>query len=221
MSDARRPTANWRYLILSYLHEIDNILLRALAAPAADASPLPPSAKGKGASLAFQRAQKNLDGNLPIERLKSAESCNLAASNRTGFEARRRRLARSAHAIEAERGARRPRWRPPEAARDLRLHGDLRRRLVAGEVCRIASTPTTASSPLSFLRRRLVGVSTRSSHCQDPAGSTAPWIVRNRSKVLLTLTRRAHKACSHRALIHSVRTTQRLASPPRPHLLFS
>ena len=143
--------------------------------------------------MAFQRAQKNLDGNLPIERLKSAESCNLAASNRTGFEARRRRLARSAHAIEAERGARRPRWRPPEAARDLRLHGDLRRRLVAGEVCRIASTPTTASSPLSFLRRRLVGVSTRSSHCQDPACSTAPGIVRNRSKVLLTLTRGAHK----------------------------
>lgn len=177
--------------------------------------------KGPSLALAFQRAQKNLDGNLPIERLKSAESCNLAASNRTGFEARRRRLARSAHAIEAERGARRPRWRPPEAARDLRLHGDLRRRLVAGEVCRIASTPTTASSPLSFLRRRLVGVSTRSSHCQDPAGSTAPWIVRNRSKVLLTLTRRAHKACSHGALIHSVRTTQRLAWPPRPHLLFS
>ena len=198
-------------------------LLRALAAPAADASPLPPSAKRKGAvfGFGFPAWPKNLDGNLPIERLKSAESCNLAASNRTGFEARRRRLARSAHAFEAERGARRPRWRPPEAARDLRLHGDLRRRLVAGEVCRIASTPTTASSPLSFLRRRLVGVSTRSSHCQDPAGSTAPWIVRNRSKVLLTLTRRAHKACSHRALIHSVRTTQRLASPPRPHLLFS
>ena len=43
--------------------------------------------------------------------------------------ARRRRLARSAHAIEAERGARRPRWRPPEAARDLRPHGVLRRRL--------------------------------------------------------------------------------------------
>ena len=197
--------------------------MRALAAPAADASPLPPSAKGKGAvfGFGFPACTKNLDGNLPIERLKSTESCNLAASNRTGFEARRRRLARSAHAFEAERGARRPRWRPPEAARDLRLHGDLRRRLVAGEVCRIASTPTTASSPLSFLRRRLVGVSTRSSHCQDPAGSTAPWIVRNRSKVLLTLTRRAHKACSHGALIHSVRTTQRLASPPRPHLLFS
>ena len=44
-------------------------------------------------------------------------------------EARRRRQARSAHAIEAERGARRPRWRPPEAARDLRPHGVLRRRL--------------------------------------------------------------------------------------------
>ena len=156
-----------------------------------------------------------------ISQSSERNRLSLAPSNRTGFEARRRRLARSAHAIEAERGARRPRWRPPEAARDLRLHGDLRRRLVAGEVCRIASTPTTASSPLSFLRRRLVGFSTRSSHYQDPAGSTAPWIVRNRSKVLLTLTRRAHKACSHRALIHSVRTTQRLAWPPRPRLLFS
>ena len=194
--------------------------LRALAAPAADASPLPPSAKGKGASLAFQRAQKNLDGNLPIEREQSTASCPLPGAL-PGFDFRRMRLARSAHAFEAERGARRPRWRPPEAARDLRLHGDLRRRLVAGEVCRIASTPTTASSPLSFLRRRLVGFSTRSSHYQDPAGSTAPWIVRNRSKVLLTLTRRAHKACSHGALIHSVRTTQRLAWPPRPRLLFS
>jgi hypothetical protein len=65
----------------------------------------------------------------------------------------------------------RPRWRQPEAARDLRLRGDLRRRLVAGEVCRVASTLITVSSPLSFLRRRLVGVSTRSSHTM-----TAPLI---------------------------------------------
>jgi len=47
----------------------------------------------------------------------------------TRGQARRRRQARSAHAIEAERGARRPRWRPPEAARDLRPHGVWRRRL--------------------------------------------------------------------------------------------
>ena len=59
----------------------------------------------------------------------------------TRGEARRRRQARSAHAIEAERGARRPRWRPPEAARDLRPHGVLRRRLVAGEVCRLQALP--------------------------------------------------------------------------------
>ena len=66
----------------------------------------------------------------------------------------------------------------------------------------------------SFLRRRLVGVSTQSSHCQDSAGSTAPLLV-NRSEVLphtrWRVTRRAHKACSHGALIHGVRTTQRLA----------
>ena len=36
-----------------------------------------------------------------------------------------------------EPGSGRPRWRPPEAARDLRPHGVLRRRLVAGEVCRL------------------------------------------------------------------------------------
>ena len=59
----------------------------------------------------------------------------------TRGEARRRRQAQSAHAIEAERGARRPRWRPPEAARDLRPHGVLRRRLVAGEVCRLQALP--------------------------------------------------------------------------------
>ena len=58
-----------------------------------------------------------------------------------GSGPRRRRLARSAHAIEAERGARRPRWRPPEAARDLRPHGVLRRRLVASEVCRLQALP--------------------------------------------------------------------------------
>ena len=41
--------------------------------------------------------------------------------------------ARSAHAIDAGRGARRRRWRPPEAARDLRLQAALRRRLGAGQ----------------------------------------------------------------------------------------
>ena len=64
------------------------------------------------------------------------------------------------------------------------------------------------------MRRRLVGVSTQSSHCQASAGSTALLLV-NRSEVLpptrWRVTRRAHKACSHGALIHGVRTTQRLA----------
>ena len=46
-----------------------------------------------------------------------------------GSGPRRRRLARSAHAIEASALRARPRWRPPEAARDLRPHGVLRRRL--------------------------------------------------------------------------------------------
>ena len=40
-----------------------------------------------------------------------------------------------------EPGSGRPRWRPPEAARDLRPHGVLRRRLVAGEVCRLQALP--------------------------------------------------------------------------------
>ena len=39
-----------------------------------------------------------------------------------GSGPRRRRLARSAHAIEASALRARPRWRPPEAARDLRPH---------------------------------------------------------------------------------------------------
>ena len=58
-----------------------------------------------------------------------------------GSGPRRRRLARSAHAIEASALRARPRWRPPEAARDLRPHGVLRRRLVAGEVCRLQALP--------------------------------------------------------------------------------
>ena len=76
---------------------------------------------------------------------------------------------------------------------------------------------TAASSPP---RRRLAGVSTRSSHCQDPAGLTA--LLVNRSEVLLC-TRRAHKPCSHGALIHGVRTTQRLtvAAAPASSLLLS
>ena len=61
-------------------------------------------------------------------------------------------------------------WRPPdEAARDLRLHGDLRRRLSpvrSAALQAVSHSLTTASSPLtqpspsvlhSFLRRRLVG----------------------------------------------------------------
>ena len=56
------------------------------------------------------------------------------------------------------------------------------------------------SSPLCFLRLRLVGLaSTRSLHCQVPVGSTAPLLVdRSQDRVLpaphgvLTLTRRAH-----------------------------
>ena len=40
-----------------------------------------------------------------------------------------------------EPGSGRPRWHPPEAARDLRPHGVLRRRLVAGEVCRLQALP--------------------------------------------------------------------------------
>ena len=165
--------------------------------------------------MAFQRAQKNLDGNLPIERLKSAESCNLAASNRTGFEARRRRLARSAHAIEAERGARRPRLRPPEAARDLRVHGDLRPRLVAGEVCPARSaafmqalrlppphpSPSCAAGSLASARGPRTA---RTPHARRPLGSSGTG-QRCCSRSHAVLTR--DKACSHGALIHSVRTT--------------
>ena len=66
---------------------------------------------------------------IAIGTTQSASLGRVAFCPDTRDEARRRRQARSAHAIEAERGARRPRWRPPEAARDLRPHGVLRRRL--------------------------------------------------------------------------------------------
>ena len=82
-----------------------------------------------------------------------------------------------------------------------------RRRLVAG----LRSAAPQALSlppphPLSFLRRRLVGVSMRSSHCQDPAGSTAPLLV-IRSEVLLCTRWRAHTVYSKGVLTHGTLIT--------------
>ena len=71
------------------------------------------------------------------------------------------------------------------------------------------------SSPLCFLRLRLVGLaSTRSLHCQVPVGSTAPLLVdRSQDRV----RPRPCTACSrsHGALTHEVRAAQRVALPPR------
>jgi len=97
-------------------------------------------------------------------------------------------------------------------------------RLVAGQRSAASQAPSLLPPhPLSFLRRRLVGVSTQSSHCQDSAGSTAPLLV-NRSEVLprtrWRVTRRAHKACSHGALTRCTHnSTPRLRR--RGHLLSS
>ena len=105
-------------------------------------------------------------------------------------------------------------WRPPdEAARDLRLHGDLRRRLspVRSAALQAVSqshdrllTPQPSPSVLhSFLRRRLVGRlesqhAPRFSHCQYPAGSTAP----------LRSSGTGHRAAAHVSVgfekVHSV-----------------
>ena len=153
---------------------------------------------------------------LPIERLNRPSRASSRAENRTGFEARRRRQARSATPSRPSAA--------PEAARDLRPHGDLRRRLVAGQRSAASQAPSLLPPhPLSFLRRRLVGVSTQSSHCQDSAGSTAPLLV-NRSEVLprtrWRVTRRAHKACSHGALTRRTHnSTPRLRR--RGHILSS
>ena len=71
------------------------------------------------------------------------------------------------------------------------------------------------SSPLCFLRLRLVGLaSTRSLHCHVPVGSTAPLLVdRSQDRV----RPRPCTACSrsHGALTHGVRAAQRVALPPR------
>ena len=84
------------------------------------------------------------------------------------------------------------------------------------------SNESPHSSPLCFLRLRLVGlasISTRSLHCQVPVGSTAPLLVdRSQDRV----RPRPCTACSrsHGALTHGVRAAQRVALPPRlRHLL--
>ena len=139
---------------------------------AARASPLPPPAKACWRFSGFESLPKIWP------ELATDRACNHASFAREpthptltgGSGPRRRRLARSAHAIEAERGARRPRWRPPEAARDLRPQGVLRRRLVAGEVPRLQALPrVTALLTALLLAPRLVGLaSTRSLHCTSP-----------------------------------------------------
>ena len=79
------------------------------------------------------------------------------------------------------------------------------------------SNESPHSSPLCFLRLRLVGlasISTRSLHCQVPVGSTAPLLVdRSQDRV----RPRPCTACSrsHGALTHGVRAAQRVALPPR------
>ena len=123
-------------------------------------------------------------------------------SERLG-EVRRRRQARSAHAIEASALRARPRWRPPEGARDLRPHGVLRRR--AGEVCRFQALRqvTALLTALLLAPHRLVGLgSTRSLLCQVPVGSTAPLGSTGQSAALHhtpALRAHAHTARPHTA----------------------
>ena len=80
--------------------------------------------------------------------------------------------AQRPHAIEAERGARRPRWRPPEAARHLRPHGDLRRRQVAGRRSDASPAPLTITSSLSLLPAPQARVGSQRHSC--PSHGLAP-----------------------------------------------
>ena len=185
---------------------------------AARASPLPPPAKACWRFSGFESLPKIWP------ELATDRACNHASFAREpthptltgGSGPRRRRLARSAHAIEAERGARRPRWRPPEAARDLRPHGVLRRRLVAGEVRRLQALPRVTALLTALLLAPQAGWPCQHAvlHCHVPVGSTAPLLVdRSQDRV----RPRPCTACSrsHGALTHGVRAAQRVALPPR------
>ena len=189
---------------------------------------LPPRRHAGGFQLSKGSQKSGLSSPPPFGARLQLGATQSASLGRVAFcgpdtrgEARRRRQARSAHAIEAERGARRPRWRPPEAARDLRPHGVLRRRLVAGEVCRLQALPWSPhSSTLCFLRLRLVGLaSTRSWHCQVPVGSTAPLLVdRSQDRVRPRPARRAH---AHTARSHMAYAQLNVSRCHRAYVLSS
>ena len=98
----------------------------------------------------------------------------------------------------------------PSSTRDLRLHDDLHRRFVTGQ--RSAASQALSllpPHPLSFLRHRLVGVSTRSSHYQDPAGLYNDGSFARQQGCFAhtacsqgVLTRRAHTRCTHNSTPH-------------------
>ena len=133
-----------------------------------------------------------------------------------GSGPRRRRRARSPHAIEAERGARRPRWRPPEAARDLRPHGVLRRRLVAGEVCRLQALPRVTALLTALLLAPQAGWPCQHAVLALPGPRRLDGSFAGRQESGQSAAS-PRTACSrsHGALTHGVRAAQRVALPPR------
>ena len=80
------------------------------------------------------------------------------------------RAAPSRHRGRAR--SRRPRWRPPEAARHLRPHGDLRRRQVAGRRSDASPAPLTITSSLSLLPAPQARVRSQRHSC--PSRGLAP-----------------------------------------------
>ena len=184
---------------------------------AARASPLPPPAKARWRFSAFVSAKKS--GLSSCFRIRLAITQVSRVNRRRSHltrEARRRRLARSAHAIEAERGARRPRWRPPEAARDLRPHGVLRRRLVTGEVCRLQALPRVTALLTALLLAPQAGWPCQHAVLALPGPRRLDGSFAGRQESGQSAAS-PRTACSrsHGALTHGVRAAQRVALPPR------
>ena len=103
-----------------------------------------------------------------------------------------------------EPGSGRPRWRPPEAARDLRPHGVLRRRLVAAEVCRLQALQRVTALLTALLLAPQAGWPCQHKHAvlalPGPRRLDGSFAGRQESgqsaasplHCVLTLTRRAH-----------------------------
>ena len=115
-----------------------------------------------------------------------------------------------------EPGSGRPRWRPPEAARDLRPHGVLRRRLVAAEVCRLQALPRVTALLTAPLLAPQAGWPCQHAVLALPGPRRLDGSFAGRQESGQSAAS-PRTACSrsHGALTHGVRAAQRVALPPR------